>query len=118
MTYAGLRHQYEPPEPGLETDSLADNPTRRIAIGIDLRGDIFRQRFAYPVIVEMWEKKNSGRVKREWLKTFTEAERSRISRWQTKFRRWHLQTGTPARVVMDVSTFGLLERALNFFGTI
>ena len=38
-------------------------------------GVAFLAAVAYPVLVEMWEKKKSGRVKRAWLATFTEAER-------------------------------------------
>ena len=116
MTYIALGPDVTP-EARPDYDNLGKEPTARVALRIDLRGDVFRQRFAYPVIVELWDTKNSGSRKRNWLKTFTEAERKRIAAWHTKFRKWHLQTGTPDRVLMDTATFGLLERALNFFGT-
>lgn len=115
---SGLKNKYEPPESQEYSDSIGSESNRAVSIVIDMRGEEFRKRYAYPVIVEMWDKKGFGRVQRAWLKEFTAAERKKIASWHTKFRKWHLQTGTPARVHMTGDTFELLQRALNFFGTI
>jgi len=81
-------------------------------------GVAFLAAVAYPVLVEMWEKKKSGRVKRAWLATFTEAEREKIGRYHARFHRWHLVTGTPHHVSCRLATLQLLQRAVNFFAGI
>ena len=81
-------------------------------------GDNFQSIIPFPVIVEMWEKKNSGRVKREWVKQFTENERKKLAYYYQRFYRWHLVTGTPDKIVVKLSNIQLLQRACNFFGTI
>jgi hypothetical protein len=81
-------------------------------------GDAFRRAVAYAVIVEGWEKKNAGRVKRAYHAAFTPAERKTLGRWHYCFYRWHLATGTPRRVMLRLKTLTLLRRAVNFFGSI
>lgn len=75
----------------------------------------FIRTIPYPVIVEMWDKKSFGRNKRRWLNTFDESQRSTISRWHTKFHKWHLVTGAPEKIAIAPSTLELLQRAVAFF---
>jgi hypothetical protein len=82
-------------------------------------GDALRRVIDYPVIVESWDKKKSGRVKREWLKQFTESERNLVARYYAKFYRWYLVTGAPERVVFrKLETIHTLQRAAAFFASI
>ena len=77
------------------------------------------QALQYPVVVEMWDKKNGGRVKRAWLQEFpTEAEREKARYWYLKFYGWYLRTGAPQEISVRPSTLKFLERLINFFGTI
>jgi hypothetical protein len=73
-------------------------------------------KMGYPVMVECWERvMGSGSRRRRYHEMFTEAERRLIGRYHTVFRRWHLQTGTPAHHVMRLTTHALLVRAISFF---
>lgn len=81
-------------------------------------GETFQQAVAFPVIVEAWEKKNSGRRKREWLAAFTEAERKKIGKYHSRFYRWYLVTGVPKRVSVNLDTLQLLQKAVNWFASI
>lgn len=83
-----------------------------------LSGELFHSLVQYGVIVEMWDKKKSGRVKRAYLQEFDEAERKLLSRWQQMFYRWHMHSGTPQRISMRLGSLELLQRAVNFFATI
>jgi len=78
-------------------------------------GESFLRALTYPVIVEAWKKKNSGRGKRAWLAEFTETERDLICKWHAKFHDWHSVSGTPDRVAMKLTTLELLQRAVDFF---
>ena len=81
----------------------------------------FGERYLRPlfVIVEMYDKCKYGRVKREWLKTFSEAERAVVSRWYARIYAWYLQTGIPYEGVrMSVKTYNTLAKAAAFFATI
>lgn len=80
-------------------------------------GEMFGKVVAYPVIVESWEKRRAGRVKRAYIATFTEGERKTLSKWQGKFYRWYLVTGTPKRVMLRLKTLALLQRAVTFFAS-
>ena len=93
-------------------------PDKGVSLRLTLSMDKFTQLVCYPVIVEMWEKKNGGRVKRQWLKTFDKSERRKIACYYSAFYKWHLVTGPPRTVMMKISTLDLLQRAANFFGTI
>ena len=81
-------------------------------------GDVFRKLCQYPVIVEAWDKRLSGRVRRAYNDAFTDEERNTITRWQSKFAEWHLRSGARERVVMRHKTLRLLRRAVDFFATI
>ena len=78
-------------------------------------GEKFQQQVNYPIIVEAWEKKNSGKHRRRWLETFTKAEQRKIAGYHGRFYRWHLKSGTPKRVSMHLDTLALLQRAVRFF---
>lgn len=80
-------------------------------------GEAFLRVVAYPVMVELWEKKNFGRHKRRWLAEFTLAERKKISSYYAKFYKWHLIKGTPRTVSVSLDTLQLLQRAIGFFGS-
>lgn len=80
-----------------------------------MTGGRFLQAVAYPVIVEAWGKKRHGRHRRSWEAQFTKAEREKISRYHTRFYRWHLVSGTPLHVSCRLGTLRLLQRAVQFF---
>jgi hypothetical protein len=70
----------------------------------------------YPVVVEMWDKKNDGQRRRRWLAEFTEAERVKAKYWYDRFYRWYLVTG-PREVVMSPRTLlWLNNKLIPFFG--
>lgn len=81
-------------------------------------GQEFERAVAYKVIVEMWDKKNFGRHKRAWLTTFTQDERNTIASYYGWFYRWHLVSGPPERIACRLHTLQLLQRVVNFFGSI
>jgi hypothetical protein len=73
----------------------------------------------FPVMVENWEKRKSGRVKRAWLREFNESERRYLSAMYQLFYRWYLVTGTPGHFTFrEMAHFELVRRAINFFATI
>lgn len=106
----------KPQEPLGELDAFESQA------GLDLlpvfSGEKFREAVNYPIIVEMWDKKKAGRVKRAWEKEFTSGERNKIARYYGKFYKWHLTTGTPKRVALRLNTLQLLRRAVHFFATV
>ena len=70
------------------------------------------------VIVEMWDKvMGSGSGKRKYIAEFNEQERRLISRYYKIFYRWHLVTGIPQLHKMRISTYELMKKACNFFGS-
>jgi len=81
-------------------------------------GDSFLQAVNYPIIVVGWEKAKSGRVKRAWLKEFTDKERKKIGRYYGRFYKWYLVSGHPKQVACRLDTMNLLKRAVHFFATI
>lgn len=83
-----------------------------------LTGDEFRAMVAFPVVVEMWDKKSYGLTKRAYEQEFDKDERTKLSRWYAKFYNWHLRTGTPRNIAISANTLAFLIRATNFFGTI
>lgn len=101
-------------------DELDDGDGEQTAVRLApvFSGEQFKKTVDYPVIVEMWEKKNSGRVRRAYLAQFTDDERTTLARYYAKFYKWHLVTGTPVRVMARLKTVQLLQRAVNFFATI
>ena len=70
------------------------------------------------VLVEMWDKRSSGRARRRWLSEFTEGERKTIGRLYRSAYDWVLRTGHPDRVQMSGANYALLVRAANFFGSL
>lgn len=106
------------PQPAPHYTQLDETPNRSFSLLPVFSGEAFRQAVQYPIIVEMWEKRLYGRVKRAWLATFTEKERNKISRYHAKFHRWHLVTGTPEKVSCQLKTLELLKRAVHFFATV
>lgn len=69
------------------------------------------------VMVECWDHKRYGRVKRAYLKEFTDAERAALGKLHTRAWRWIMQRGTPDRVIMSARNYTLLTRAASFFAT-
>jgi hypothetical protein len=81
---------------------LDEGPERPFVLMPIFTGDRFRELVQYPIIVERWNHAagpvSGGRVRREWLKQFTEPERKLLGHYQQRFVRWHLATGTPGKV--------------------
>jgi hypothetical protein len=109
-----MRMDPESPAEYDEMDAITAGPNGMKLMPV-FSGEMFQQSVAYPVIVEAWDKKNSGRHKRRWEATFTQAERNKISRYYGRFYRWYLVSGTPKRVSLQLNTLTLLQRAVNFF---
>lgn len=103
------------PDEFVQLDSLSD---AQVEVRPIYSGRAFNQLVAYQVIVEMWKQKNYGRVKRAWLKEFTQAERTTISNYHGRFYRWTLVSGTPDHVSCRMKTLHLLQRAVAFFASV
>lgn len=99
-------------------DNIDAYQAKPISVVLMFTGDKFRKTINYPMIVELWERRFDGRVKRAWLKEFCAAERAAIGRWAQKFYRWHLITGAPQQIGMKLKTLELLQRAEAFFGSV
>jgi hypothetical protein len=69
------------------------------------------------IIVECWEYKNYGRVKRAWLKEFTEAERAKAGVLYKTFYNWHMVKGIPSEHRMTINTYEFIKKLVNFFAT-
>ena len=74
--------------------------------------------FQYPIVVQMWDKKNSGRIGRAWRKEFNEQERQKAYFWYRRFYKWYLVRGTPEHHWFLPETIQFIERLVNFFGTV
>jgi hypothetical protein len=96
-------------------DGYGDQPFHLMPV---FSGEAFQKTVPFPVIVEGWEKKNSGRVKRRWLAEFTPSERKKLSGYHGRFYRWYLISGVPRTVTLHLRTLELLQKAVNFFGSI
>lgn len=83
-----------------------------------MTGEKFIELVNYPIIVECWDRKKSGRVRRRWEEEFDQAERRKIGRYHGRFYRWYLVSGSPDRVACAVRTLRLLQRAVAFFATV
>ena len=78
--------------------------------------DIIRSLF---VIVEGYDKKQHGRVKRRWLTEFTDAERKIVSAWYARLYTYYLRSGIPnTGVRMSLTTLTTLRKAANFFAEV
>ncbi len=90
------------------------------------------------ILVQMWEHKRYGRVRRAYHAAFTEEEQKRIAQLHTLVVSWHefrftryenrgwgqglapltvYGTGTPDWHHFDVATINLIRRAVHFFAT-
>jgi hypothetical protein len=105
-------------DPFVQLDEDAERPC---VLMPTFTGDKFRELVQFGIIVERWAKAvgpgSGGKIRREWLKQFTEAERKLIGYYQQMFARWHLATGTPRKIQMNLKTLQLLQRAVHFFAT-
>lgn len=106
------------PQPVEEFHAMDSPRDSRFQLLPVMSGDMFLQTINYPIVVEMWGKKNFGRNKRRWLSEFTEPERDKISRYHERFYRWHLISGTPKQVSCRLGTLDLLIRAVDFFASL
>ena len=70
------------------------------------------------VLVECWDHKRYGRVKRAYLKEFNDSERARLGKLHTRAWVWVMRRGVPDRVVLSAGNYNLLVRAASFFATI
>ena len=69
------------------------------------------------VVVEGWDKRLYGSVRRAWLTEFPlQSERQKIANLYKRWYDWYLVKGTPAEHVMNPATLNLTERVVNFFG--
>lgn len=96
-------------------DEYEHDQAESVRLLVSMRGEFFRRQSGYSVIVECYQKAKAGRVKRAWLKEFSEAERKTIGRWYAKFYRWEMVEGAPNKVLCKPSTLELIQRAANFF---
>ncbi len=106
------------PQPQAEYNQMDELPQGKFGLMPVMSGEMFNKQVQYGIIVEMWSKTKFGRVKREFHKAFTEAERKKIGSYHGRFYRWMMVEGTPARVSMRLSTLNLLQRAVHFFSTV
>lgn len=70
------------------------------------------------VIVEGWDKRLHGRVKRAWLAQFSEQERRTAKKIYDTAYRWYLVKGIPQEYMMRSKTLELIYKLTNFFGGI
>lgn len=108
------------PQPVEAFNSLEDlgAGSEHVSVITTFSGEAFQKFVNYPIIVEMWEKRKAGRVRRAWEAAFTQAERNKISRYYGRFYRWHLVSGTPLKVACNLGTLDLLQRAVEFFASV
>lgn len=71
----------------------------------------------YPIIVERWDKKNDGKLKRLFKQEFTTKERQKLYELQKLFHNWYLVKGTPKMKQFNPNTVDLIKRAVHFFAT-
>lgn len=107
------------PEPAAKIEALDDVTAGPGALRLQpvVSGVFFSQIIQYQIIVENWEKRLKGRVRREYEQQFTQTERNRLQKWYVKLHRWHLISGVPDTVLLKTSTITLLQKAVHFFAT-
>lgn len=69
------------------------------------------------VVVQMWDKKSGGRIRRAWLVEFNEEERKRAAYYYKMFYSWYLVKGTPQSHFFKPGQLQFIERLVNFFGS-
>lgn len=100
-----------------EQESTSEPPC--IKLQPIMSGEYFKRLVKYEVIVECWDRvKGSVSCKRRYCAEFTAEERKTIARYHGKFYTWHLRTGTPQRVIIQLDTLALLQRAVSFFAAL
>lgn len=83
------------------------------------RDDIDVSLSGYPVVVEMWRKVQESMTKRrKYNESFTKEERVKISRFYKLFYDWYLKKGVPDTYSLYPENLVLMQRAIQFFGTI
>jgi len=75
-------------------------------------------RIYYPIIVEGWDKKLSGKNKRKFQEIFSEKERLALRRLYRMFYQWHLVKGAPLAHRFENKTLALIQRGVAFFANI
>ena len=86
-------------------------------LSIYLNPDELNEQISYAVIVENWDKRLFGRVKRAYDDTFTETEKRIIGSYYVRMYRWYLVTGPkPCHII--IANIHLLRRASAFFASI
>ena len=78
----------------------------------------FGEYITYSIIVESWEKKKYGRIKRSYLQKFDEKERQKLTKIAAKLYKWYFISGTPKNVQLSIGTIQLLQKAVDFFATV
>jgi len=79
--------------------------------------------FQYGCMVEMWDRVvgrgAAGSKRRKYKEAFTDKERAFISKWHTRFAKWHLVSGPPDHLYFrEYNNVALLQRAIHFFATV
>lgn len=92
-------------------------------IALRYERDEIASTFQYGCLVEGWEhvagNNAAGSKQRKYKKAFTPEERAYISKWHTRFRKWHLVSGVPTHIYFrKPSNIDLLQRAIHFFATV
>jgi len=80
--------------------------------------DEINNEIPFPVIVENWDKKSFGKVKRAYYAEFDEKERHTIACYISRFRNWYLVKGTPEKCNFTFKNIAVIQRAGNFFASI
>lgn len=97
---------------------MDEAPDKLVQLRLIFDGTLFHRVVDYPVLVEMWPKSKFGRVRRAYESRFDEQERTLIDAWYRTFHRWHVRQGTPLKVACAASTVEMMQRAVEFFGTV
>lgn len=67
------------------------------------------------VLVESWDKLNTGRLRRKYNEEFTETERTYIRKFYNIAYGWLMRTGIPQETDLTLAQYQLIQRAVNFF---
>jgi hypothetical protein len=104
-------HDFEP-DTEAETTSAVRVDTRPIFSSHE-----FNRVSGAAVIVENWQRKANGSVKRAFEETFGFVDRVTLLLAHEKIRKWQLRDGTPNEVRVSLSTLAILQRCARFFCT-
>lgn len=106
------------PEPQPAYAALGARVEGKVRALLQLDGQLFTRATQYPVVVERWDRRLSGKGKRRWLAEFTKRERRQAEILHTKLRRWYLLSGTPQKILLRADTIKLLQRLCDFFASL